>query len=261
MAELLADDLQVGVFACCSGTGAQSVARVDGQLTVTFSTGAALEMRRRAVRNGPHAQLRRARPGRGGSAARRAGSDRGGSLLPNDRAWHLRGWRYRSPGPSPRHATQQGRAAARHACGLVFGLAADQAASSAVYGMPEIAGVGLTEEQAREAHIPYVVGRCDLAETPRGVIAGRGGRLKLIVREDDRKLLGVHCIGDIASETVGVGHAVIAMGGTIELLLTLALNAPTYSTAYHDAAIDGLARLAEALGHRSHTHLAGWRWP
>ena len=60
----------------------------------------------------------------------------------------------------------------------------------------------------------------------------------------------MHCIGDIASETVGLGHAVIAMGGTIELLLALALNAPTYSAAYHDAAIDGLARLAEGvLGH------------
>ena len=63
----------------------------------------------------------------------------------------------------------------------------------------------------------------------------------------------MHCIGDIASETVGLGHAVIAMGGTIELLLGLALNAPTYSAAYHDAAIDGLSRLAEALGHRSPT--------
>jgi NAD(P) transhydrogenase len=61
----------------------------------------------------------------------------------------------------------------------------------------------------------------------------------------------VHCIGDIAAETVGLGHAVIAMGGTIELLLALALNMPTYGAAYHDAAIDGLSRLAEALGHRS----------
>jgi NAD(P) transhydrogenase len=111
-----------------------------------------------------------------------------------------------------------------------------------------VAGVGLTEEQARRAEMPYVVGRCNLAETARGAIAGRGGRLKLIFRADDRKLLGVHCIGDIASEMIGLGHAVIAMGGTIELLLTLGLNMPTYGAAYHDAAIDGLSRLAGALG-------------
>ena len=136
-------------------------------------------------------------------------------------------------------------------------MAVDQAASSAVYGLPEVAGVGLTEEQARRAEIPYVVGRCDLAETARGTIAGRGGRLKLIFRADDRKLLGVHCIGDVASETIGLGHAVIAMGGTIELLLTLGLNLPTYSAAYHDAAIDGLAGLAEALGLAARANAAG----
>ena len=61
----------------------------------------------------------------------------------------------------------------------------------------------------------------------------------------------MHCIGDVASETIGLGHAVIAMGGTIELLLTLGLNMPTYSAAYHDAAIDGLAGLAEALARRA----------
>jgi NAD(P) transhydrogenase len=154
-------------------------------------------------------------------------------------------------------AMQQGRAAACHACGLLVGVAVDQAASSAVYGLPEVAGVGLTEEQARRADIPYVVGRCDLAETARGTIAGRGGRLKLIGRADDHKLLGVHCIGDIASEMVGLGHAVIALGGMFEMLLTLGLNMPTYSAAYHDAAVDGLSRLAGALGLGARANAAG----
>ena len=145
-------------------------------------------------------------------------------------------------------AMQQARAAACHACGLVFGVAVDQAPSSAVYGLPEIAGVGQTEEQVRAAGIPYVVGRCDLALTPRGAIAGHGGLLKLIFRADDRKLLGIHCLGDIASEVVGPGHVVLHVGGTVEMFLTLALNTPTYTYAYHDAAVDGLTRLASALG-------------
>jgi hypothetical protein len=91
----------------------------------------------------------------------------------------------------------------------------------------------------------------DRADPAAFVAAFAGGHrlgLKLIFRADDRKLLGVHCIGDVASETIGLGHAVIAMGGTIELLLTLGLNLPTYSAAYHDAAIDGLSRLAGVLG-------------
>jgi NAD(P) transhydrogenase len=145
-------------------------------------------------------------------------------------------------------AMQQGRAAAAHACGLVFGVAVDQAASSAVYGLPEVAGVGATEEQVHAAGIPYVVGRCDLATTPRGAIAGHGGLLKLIFRAEDRKVLGVHCFGDIASEVVGLGHVVLHVGGSVELFLTLALNTPTYSYAYHDATVDGLARLTELMG-------------
>jgi NAD(P) transhydrogenase len=146
-------------------------------------------------------------------------------------------------------AAQQGRAAVAHALGLGFGVPIDRTPSAAVYAMPELAGVGATEEQIRSSGTPYVVGRCDLSQTARGAIAGRGGRLKLVVRADDRKLLGVHCIGDIASELVGMGHAVLHMGGAIEVFLTLALNTPTYSYAYRDAAIDAMTQLA-ALARR-----------
>jgi NAD(P) transhydrogenase len=142
---------------------------------------------------------------------------------------------------------QQGRAAAAHACGLFFGVEIDQTASSAVYGLPEVASVGATEEQIQANGTPYTVGRCDLATTARGAIAGHGGLLKLIFRSDNRKLLGVHCFGDIASEVVGLGHVVLQLGGKVELFLTLALNTPTYSYAYHDATVDGLTRLAELM--------------
>jgi NAD(P) transhydrogenase len=91
------------------------------------------------------------------------------------------------------------------------------------------------------------VGRCDLATTPRGAIAGHGGLLKLIFRADTRKLLGVHCFGDIASEVVGLGHVVLQLGGRVELFLTLALNTPTYSYAYQDATVDGLTRLTKRM--------------
>jgi NAD(P) transhydrogenase len=104
-------------------------------------------------------------------------------------------------------------------------------------------------QQVRATGLPYVVGRCDLARTARGAIAGQGGRLKLLFRADDRKLLGVHCLGDIASEVVGLGHMVLHIGGSVEVFLTLALNTPTYTSAYHDAVVDGLSRLAELLGH------------
>jgi NAD(P) transhydrogenase len=147
-------------------------------------------------------------------------------------------------------AAQHGRAATCHAFGLAFGVPIDRAASAAVYGMPELAGVGATEDEVKRTARAYVVGRCDLARTARGAIAGRGGSLKLIVSADDRKLLGVHCIGDIASELVAMGHAVLHMAGTIDVFLTLALNTPTYTAAYRDAAIDAMAQLAALAGRR-----------
>src|SRR5690348_13526434 len=109
--------------------------------------------------------------------------------------------------------------------------------------MPEVAGVGMTEEQARAADVPFATGRCDFATTARGVIAGRGGLLKLVFRADDRRLLGVHCIGYLAAEVLGTGHVALHGGWSVERFLALGLNTPTYGHAYHDAALDGLARL------------------
>ena len=82
--------------------------------------------------------------------------------------------------------------------------------------------------------------------SPRGAIAGRGGLLKLIFLRADRKLIGIHCIGDIASEIVGIGQMVIRCGGTVNTIAHMSLNTPTYSYAYKYAAFDGLRRLATA---------------
>jgi NAD(P) transhydrogenase len=132
--------------------------------------------------------------------------------------------------------------------GLMFGVVVDRTASIAVYGLPEVAGAGATEEEVRAAGIAYVVGRCDLALTARGAIAGHGGLLKLIIRADDRTLLGVHCFGDIAAEVVNLGHVVVQGGGGVESFLTMALATPTYGYAYHDAAVDGLTQLSRLMG-------------
>jgi NAD(P) transhydrogenase len=143
-------------------------------------------------------------------------------------------------------AMEQGRAATCHAFGIPFEGTVDPSPVSAIYGMPEVSGAGLTEEKCREMGLDYEVGRADLALTPRGAIAGRGGLLKLIFLKADRKLVGVHCIGDIASEIVGIGQMVIRCGGTMNTIANMSLNTPTYSYAYKYAAFDGLRRLAPA---------------
>ncbi len=143
-------------------------------------------------------------------------------------------------------AMEQGRAAVCHAFGIPFEGTVDPAPVSAIYGMPEASGAGLTEEQCREQGLDYEVGRADLGRTPRGAIAGRGGLLKLIFQRKNRTLLGVHCIGDIASEIVGIGQMVIRCGGTLNTIANMSMNTPTYAYAYKYAAFDGLRRLAAA---------------
>jgi len=145
-------------------------------------------------------------------------------------------------------AMEQGRVAICHAFGVPFEGTVDPCPVSAIYGMPEVSGAGATEEQCDERGLAYEVGRADLGLTPRGAIAGRGGLLKLIFLKADRKLLGVHCIGDIASEIVGIGQMLLRCGGTLDTIANMSLNTPTYSYAYKYAAFDGLRRLATAEG-------------
>jgi len=142
-------------------------------------------------------------------------------------------------------AMEQGRVAACLAFGIDFLEMVDPIPISAVYGMPEMAGVGLTEEQCLEQGLDYAVGRCTLASIPRGAISGHDGLLKLIFRKDDRRLLGVHCLGEIASEMIGAGQMVLHYGGTIEIFSQITLPTPTYSYAYKNAAFDGLRRVMQ----------------
>lgn len=143
-------------------------------------------------------------------------------------------------------AMEEGRVAVCDAFGIPFEGTVDPCPVSAIYGMPEVSGAGLTEEQCLERGLDYEVGRADLGLTPRGAIAGRGGLLKLIFLKSDRKLLGVHCVGDIASEIVGLGQMLIRCGGTLNTLVNTSLNTPTYSYAYKYAAFDGISRLVSA---------------
>jgi NAD(P) transhydrogenase len=149
-------------------------------------------------------------------------------------------------------AMEQGRIAVCHAFGIPFEGTIDPTPVSAVYGMPEVAGSGLTEEQCKEKGLDYEIGRSELSATPRGAIAGRGGLLKLIFLKSNRKVIGAHCIGDIASELVGFGQMAIRCGATLDTIVNMSMNTPTYSYAYKYAAFDGLQRLIQGEIYGTH---------
>jgi NAD(P) transhydrogenase len=113
-----------------------------------------------------------------------------------------------------------------------------------IYTIPEISFIGKTEEQLTDEDVPYEVGMGYYRETARGQIRGdTTGRLKLIFHRDTRSVLGVHIIGEGASELVHIGQAVMTLGGTVDYFVETVFNYPTLAECYKAAAFNGLGRL------------------
>ncbi len=138
---------------------------------------------------------------------------------------------------------EQGRVAMVHAFDLHYKERLSPVLPLAVYTIPEIAMVGLTEEDCRQKEIPYLVGEAFYANNRRGQIIGdTDGMIKLVFAPADKKLLGVHIIGELASELVHLGANVLADGGTIDAFINSVYNFPTLSDLYKYAAYDGLGK-------------------
>ncbi|HXA76062.1 MAG TPA: Si-specific NAD(P)(+) transhydrogenase [Candidatus Acidoferrales bacterium] len=113
-----------------------------------------------------------------------------------------------------------------------------------IYTIPEISTVGQTEEKLTAARVPYEVGISKFNELAKSMMLGdETGMLKLLFDRHTRKLLGVHILGQRATEIVHIGQAVMAYGGTIEYFRDTVFNYPTLAEAYKVAALDGLNKL------------------
>ena len=114
-----------------------------------------------------------------------------------------------------------------------------------IYTIPEISFIGKTEEQLTEEDVPYEVGVAFYREIARGQISGdTTGRLKLIFHRKTRAILGVHIIGEGATELVHIGQAVMILNGTIDYFVETVFNYPTLAECYKAAAFNGINRLA-----------------
>lgn len=138
---------------------------------------------------------------------------------------------------------EQGRIAACHACGEPL-PPAPAFFPYGIYSVPEISTVGLSEEEVRKAGTPYECGIARLRETSRGHIMGlNGGLLKMIVSIETRRILGIHIVGEGATELVHIGQAVLNLGGTLDYFIDNTFNYPTLAEAYKIAALDAWNRL------------------
>ena len=113
-----------------------------------------------------------------------------------------------------------------------------------IYAIPEISTVGANEEELTQAGIPYEIGKAYYKEIARGQIIGDTiGMLKLAFHRENHKLLGVHIIGEGASELIHIGQTVMAFGGTVDYFINTVFNYPTLAECYKTAAFDGINRL------------------
>jgi NAD(P) transhydrogenase len=113
-----------------------------------------------------------------------------------------------------------------------------------IYTIPEISFIGKTEEQLTDEDVPYEVGVAYYREIARGQIRGdTTGRLKIVFHRETRHLLGVHIIGEGASELLHIGQAVMALGGTLDYFIDTVFNYPTLAECYKTAAYNGVNRL------------------
>ncbi len=139
---------------------------------------------------------------------------------------------------------EQGRRAICHAFGLETSKF-NNVFPFGIYAVPEISMVGQTEEQLTEEGVPYEAGVASYKEIARGQILGDElGMLKLLIHQDNKKLLGVHAIGTGATELIHIGQAVMALGGTAEFFVDNVFNFPTLAECYKVAAYNGLNKLA-----------------
>ena len=139
---------------------------------------------------------------------------------------------------------EQGRIAACWAFDLPLKRAADSLPPFGVYSVPEAAMVGLTEEAATAQGIECAAGKAPFATNTRAAISGAtDGMVKLVFERETLRLLGVHVLGDAATEHVHLGQAVIHFGGTIDYFISSTFNVPTMHEAYKYAAYDGLSQV------------------
>ena len=143
---------------------------------------------------------------------------------------------------------EQARVAVCHAFGLL-----DKSMSpllpTGIYTIPEASMVGLTERAAREAGEDVIVGRAPYSRNARGQLIGdESGFLKLVFRRADMRLLGVHAVGEQASELVHVGLIALMCDGDAELFNRTCFNYPTLGDLYKYATYDAML---QRMGHAS----------
>ncbi len=114
----------------------------------------------------------------------------------------------------------------------------------AVFSDPEIAGVGLTEDEALAQGRHFVVGRACYTDSNAGLARGyEYGFVKLLVDRTTRRFLGAHILGDEASDLIHVLITAMKLQGTLDQMLDMIFIHPALPEILRDAARDARRKL------------------
>jgi dihydrolipoamide dehydrogenase len=142
------------------------------------------------------------------------------------------------PGPMLAHkASAEGIAAVECIAGRAGEVNYDTI-PAVIYTWPEVASVGLTEEQARRREIPYCVGSFPFSGAGRARCMGEtDGFVKLIAHGKTDRILGVHIIGPRASDMIAECVLALEFGASAEDISRTVHGHPTFAEALQEAAL------------------------
>jgi len=145
---------------------------------------------------------------------------------------------------------EQARVAVCHAFSFDYKSQVSTLIPYGLYTIPEVSMVGESEESLQKQGRDYLVGRAHYRNNARGQITGdTSGMIKLIFDPETRVILGVHIIGERASELIHVGQMAMHYAGTIDIFIQSVFNFPTLADAYKYAAYDALQQLQRRREH------------
>lgn len=143
---------------------------------------------------------------------------------------------------------EQARVAMCHAFGLRYKQTVASIVPFGVWTIPEVASVGLSEQEAQARGLSIETGKAFFQHNARGQILGETtGFVKLVFTLEDKQLLGAVVVGEGACEIIHVASAVIAHGGTIDYFIQAVFSYPSMSEAFKYAAYDGLQRVQRRI--------------
>lgn len=140
-------------------------------------------------------------------------------------------------------ASQQGEIAADNALGQHIKFDG-KAIPSCIYTIPELASVGLTEDECKRNNIEYTVGRFPLSANGKSLIMNNGiGMIKVLLGKKYKEILGIHIFGPRATDLIAEAGLAIELEATAEDFISTIHAHPTVSEAVREGvlAAEGIA--------------------